>query len=202
MKRALTLVLALSLAVLLAAPLHAQAPAQPKPQVTDPIGDANFLNDQGTGDGSIGDQTAADAGNASDLAGVAFSNDAKNLYIMFTNEAAPPATQGIGLRVRVNGNPGTQCLLFEVFYPGATNALTEAEAHLRDVCAGGNPIPVEVVGTFLTIPRSAHEALGKGKVLSAPQAQSFVYTGSSYPAGVMGPYIDTTKVGSDYKLKK
>ncbi|MDQ3915448.1 MAG: hypothetical protein M3323_09000 [Actinomycetota bacterium] len=196
-----TLLLA-ALSMLAAGSLQASAAAAPKPQISDPLGDANFVNDQGTGDGSIGDQApGADAGNASDLNAVTFSNDAKNLYILFQNEQSPPATQGLGLRVRVNGDPGSQCLNFEVFYPGATNTLTETEAQLRDSCTG-ETIAVEATGTLLTIPRSAHEALGKGKTLTAPQAQSFVYTGSSQPAGVSGPYIDTTKVGTDYKLKK
>jgi hypothetical protein len=199
MKKALSIATALSLPLLLAGP---SLNAAPKPQVTDPFGDANFVNDQGTGDGSTGDNTTADAGNASDLGGVTFSNDAKNLYVMIHTELAPPATQGIGLRARVNGAPGSQCLLFEIYYSGATNTLTAAEGYFRDTCAGGDAIPVEVLGTQLTIPRSTHEALGKGKTLDTPQAQSFVYTGSSYPAGVSGPYIDTTKVGTDYKLKK
>lgn len=200
MKKTLTAATA-GLALFLAAPaLHAGAP---KPQIEDPYGDANGLNDQGTGDGSVGDQTGvADAGNASDLGSVTFTNDAKNLYITFLNELTPPATQGLGLRVRVNGAPGSQCLNFEAFWPGATNNLTAAEAHLRDSCAGGDPIPIEIVGTQLVIPRSAHEAFGKGKVLDTPQAQTFAYSGTSYPAGVAGPYIDTTKVGADYKLKK
>lgn len=201
MKKILTTAAALSLALLVAAPsLHA---ATPKPQIEDPYGDANGINDQGTGDGSQGDVTgAADAGNASDLGSVTFSNDAKNLYITLLNEQSPPATQGLGLRVRVNGEPGSQCLLFEAYYSGATNTVTATEGLLRDTCAGGDPIPFEVLGTLFTIPRSAHEALGKGKVLTNPQAQSFVWSGSSYPAGVAGPYIDTTKVGADYKLKK
>lgn len=201
MKKTLTTATAVALALFLAAPsLNAAAP---KPQIEDPYGDANAVNDQGTGDGSVGDNTgAADAGNASDLGSITFTNDAKNLYITFLNELTPPATQGLGLRVRVNGEPGSQCLLFEAFWPGATNALTAAEAHLRDTCAGGDPIPIEVIGTQFVVPRSAHEAFGKGKVLTKPQAQTFVYSGSSYPAGVMGPYIDTTKVGADFKFKK
>jgi hypothetical protein len=200
MKATITAVAA-GLALLLAAP--ALNAAAPKPQIEDPYGDANAINDQGTGDGSVGDQTgAADAGNASDLGSVTFSNDAKNLYIQLLNEQSPPATQGLGLRVRVNGEPGSQCLLFEAYYTGATNALTETEGYLRDTCAGGDPIEIEVLGTQFIVPRSAHEALGKGKVLTNPQAQSFVWSGASYPAGVPGPYIDTTKVGADYKLKK
>ncbi|MFN2587792.1 MAG: hypothetical protein ABR613_06730 [Actinomycetota bacterium] len=197
-----TTLLLVALSMLAAGSLQASAAPTPKPQIEDPLGDANFVNDQGTGDGSVGDQApGADAGNASDLNLVTFSNDAKNLYILFQNEQSPPATQGLGLRVRVNGNPGSQCLNFEVFYPGATNNLTETEAQLRDSCTG-ETIAIEAVGTTLTIPRSAHEALGKGKTLTAPQAQSFVYTGTSQPAGASGPYIDTTKVGADYKLKK
>lgn len=201
MRRILTIATALSLPLLLAAPsLNA---ATPKPQIEDPYGDANGINDQGTGDGSTGDVTgAADAGNASDLGSVTFTNDAKNLYVTFLNEQSPPATQGIGLRVRVNGEPGSQCLLFEVYYSGATNNLAATEAILRDTCAGGDPIKIEALGTQLIVPRSAHEAFGKGQVLTNPQAQSFVYSGTSYPAGVSGPYIDTTKVGTDYKLKK
>ena len=201
MRRTLTIAAALGVSLLLAAPsLNAAAP---KPQIEDPYGDANGINDQGTGDGSVGDVTgAADAGNASDLGSVTFTNDAKNLYITFLNELTPPATQGLGMRIRVNGDPGSQCLLFEIFWPGATNNLTATEAHLRDTCAGGDPTPIEILGTQLIIPRSANEAFGKGKVLDTPQAQTFVYSGTSYPAGVMGPYIDTTKPGTDFKFKK
>lgn len=201
MRRTVTIAGALGAALLLSAPsLNAASPA---PQITDPYGDANAINDQGTGDGSTGDQTgAADAGNASDLGSVTFTNDAKNLYVTLLNEQSPPATQGIGVRVRVNGEPGSQCLLFEAYYPGATNNLTEAEAYLRDTCAGGDPVEVELLGMQFIVPRSAHEAFGKGKVLTNPQAQSFVYSGTSYPAGASGPYIDTTKVGTDFKFKK
>jgi hypothetical protein len=201
MRKILTVATALGLALLLTAPsLNAAAP---KPQIEDPYGDANGINDQGTGDGSVGDVTgAADAGNASDLGSVTFTNDAKNLYIQLLNEQSPPATQGLALRVRVNGEPGSQCLLFEAYYPGATNNLTVTEGLLRDTCAGGDPIKIEVLGTLFTVPRSAHEAFGKGKVLTNPQAQSFVYSGTSYPAGVGGPYIDTTKAGADFKFKK
>jgi hypothetical protein len=200
MKKTMLLLAALSTVV--AGSLQANAAPTPKPQIEDPLGDANFANDQGTGDGSTGDHAAgADAGNASDLNTVTISNDAKNVYVMFMNEQAPPATQGMGLRLRVNGKPGSQCLNFEVFYAGATNNLAGTEAQLRDSCTG-ETVPIEVVGTMLTIPRSAHEAFGKGQTLTSPQAQSFVYSGTSQPAGVSGPYIDTTKVGADYKLKK
>lgn len=187
-------------ATLLAASL--QASAAPKPQITDPLGDANFVNDQGTGDGSMGDVNPADAGTVSDLTGVTFSNDAKNLLVNIATEAAPPATTGIGYRVRVNpdGAGGTYCLFFEAFFPGANNALTEAKAQFRDACAG-ETTEVDVLGTQLVIPRKLSKAFAKGAKLTAPQAQSFLYSGD-YPNGVAGPMADTTKVGTDFAFKK
>lgn len=189
-------------AALIAASLPASA-ARQKTIIEDPLGDSNFINDQGTGDGSFGDFNQAGVGNVSDLLKVSLSNDAKNLYILFEAQGVPPATQGLGYRLRVNpvGPAGTQCLLFEAFWPGATNDMTEAKAHVRDMCAGGEAVPIKILGAMLTVPRSAHEALGKGAKLTMPQAQSFVYSGT-YPAGVIGPYMDTTKVGKDYVLKK
>ena len=180
-----------------------QGSAAPKPSIEDPLGDANFVNDQGTGDGSFGDQTAADAGTVSDLTAVTFSNDAKNLYVTIQTEAAPPATTGIGYRVRVNpdGANGAHCLAFEAYHPGANNALTGPVAYLRDLCAPGDPVPLEVLGTQIVVPRSAHEALAKGATLVAPQAQAFLYSGNE-TAGAMYPVADTTKIGTDYKLKK
>ncbi len=171
--------------------------------IEDPQGDSNFINDQGTGDGSFGDRTEAGIGNVSDLVRVSLSNDAKNLTIQFEANGIPPATQGLGYRLRVNpdGPGGTHCLLFEAFWSGATNTMTDAKARMRDICAGGDPVELKIVGATLTVPRKAHKALGKGGKLTAPQAQSFVYSGT-YPTGVIGPYMDTTKVGVDYKLVK
>lgn len=167
----------------------------------DPTGDSNFVNDQGTGDGSFGDFNQAGVGNVSDLVKVSLANTAKDLIITFEAVGLPPATQGLGYRFRANptGAAGTQCLLFEAFWPGATNNMTEAHAHFRDVCEGGDPVEVDIVGGTLTVPRKLSKALGKGATLKAPQAQSFVYSGT-YPNGVIGPYMDTTKVGADYKL--
>jgi hypothetical protein len=180
--------------------LPAAAPA-PTKVLEDPIGDANFVNDQGTGDGSTGDQTAADAGTVSDLVGVEISNDKKNVYVMFQTEAAPPATTGIGYRLRVNPDGGNYCISIEAYHPGANNALTAAMAHLVDECNGGETTPVEVLGGMVIVPRSANAAFAKGATLTAPQAQAFLYSGNE-TAGAEYPVADTTKVGKDYKLKK
>ncbi len=199
MKRVISIVAALGAIALSATALQ----AAPAPSIEDPLGDANFVNDQGTGDGSFGDFNQADAGTVSDLTAVTFSNDKKNLYVTIDTEAAPPAASGIGYRVRVNpdGPGGSYCLIFEAFHPGANNDLTMAKGRVRDACEGGAPVEVQVIGNTLTVPRKAHKGLAKGATLKAPQAQSFLYSGT-YPTGFSGPVADTTKVGTDYKLKK
>jgi hypothetical protein len=202
MKRAITTILTVGIVLSLAAATAAPAPKQ---ILEDPAGDANALNDQGTGDGSNGDNvTPADASTVTDLVGVSLANDAKNLYVSIETEVAPPATQGVGFRVRFNpdGAAGAHCIVLEAFFPGGGNDLAAAEGHLRDTCAGGDPVPVEILGYQMVVPRKSNKAFAKGATLKAPQAQSFIYVGSSYPAGAALITMDTTKVGTDYKLVK
>lgn len=193
---------ALAVAALGAGSLPATA-AAPSRIIEDPVGDSNFVNDQGTGDGSTGDQTAADAGTVSDIVGVDITNDKKNLVLTILTEAAPPAETGIGYRVRFNpdGADGAHCIVVEAIHPGKNNLLTAPIARLVDECNGGETTELEVLGTTVTIPRSANEAFAKGATLAAPQAQAFLYTGNE-TAGTEYPVADTTKVGKDYKLKK
>lgn len=206
MKRSISILAALALTGAVAI---APAGAAPKPSIEDPANDANFINDQGTGDGSFGDfETAADASSFADLLEITFTNDKKNLVVHIGTESNAPPAAGEGFRVRTNpdGPGGIYCLNFEIFYPGAQNDMTAATAHLRDTCDANTLIEAEAgispLGALsITIPRKAHEALGKGKSLTAPQAHSFLWSGT-YPNGVAGPYLDTTKVGSDYKIKK
>ena len=181
--------------------IQATAAPSPKPQIEDPLGDANFLNDQGTGDGSFGDVTGADAGTVSDLTAVTLTNDKKNLYVQFQTEAAPPALSGVGYRARFNGAPGSQCLYVEAFFPGGNNDLTAAKAQFRDSCAGGDPVEAQILGTLVVVPRNAHEAFGKGKKLTDVQALTFLWSGSSYPLGADRPVVDTTLVGKDFAFK-
>ena len=199
MKRAFSIVAALGLSLA----LGVQATAAPKPHITDPLGDANFVNDQGTGDGSFGDVNPADAGTVSDLVSVTFSNDAKTLKVLITTEAAPPAATGIGYRVRTNpdGPGGAYCIVIEAYHPGANNVLAQAVGYVQDVCAGGERQPIKVVGTQLEIPRKASKLFAKGGKLTSPQAQSFLYSGNE-SAGTTYPVADTTKVGTDYAFKK
>ena len=188
-------------ALLIAVALGAQAGAAPKPQIEDPLGDANFLNDQGTGDGSTS-VNQADAGTVSDITAVTIWNNAKTLYLRVDTEAAPPAATGIGYRVRVNpSDAGTYCLEFEVYHPGANNIVTTPVGYLYDRCEGGDPIPLKILGTQWEIPRSAHKAFAKGAKLVAPQAQAFLYSGDG-SQGATYPVADTTVVGTDFAFKK
>ncbi|MDQ3645457.1 MAG: hypothetical protein M3345_00815 [Actinomycetota bacterium] len=201
MKRSISFLAGVALILAMTSGLGAAAP-KPKVVIEDPVSDANFVNDQGLGDGTFGDVvTPADVSSVLDMISVSLSNDAKNLYITFETEAGPPATQGTGYRFRANpdGPGGTYCLTVEAFFPGGGNDLTESKAHVHDVCAGGDPVPAEVLGSMIVVPRSGLDALGKGATLTAPQAQGFVYLGT-YPTGLAGPTADTTKPGTDYKL--
>ncbi len=197
MKKTITLIAAFAVAVALSQPLQ----AAPKPSIEDPVGDANFVNDQGTGDGSFGDFNQADAGTVSDILSVTFSNDKKNLYVDFSTEAAPPATTGIGYRVRANPDGASYCTVIEVYHPGANNVLTSPIGWAQDTCAGGDKVPVEILGTRWVIPRSASKLFGKGGKLTAPQAQAYLYSGNE-SGGTTYPVADTTKVGTDYAFKK
>ncbi len=205
MKRSLSMGVTLFIALsLVTTSSGLSAAPKPKAVIEDPASDANFINDQGTGDGSFGDfVTPADISSVTDILEVQMSNDAKNLYITFDTETAPPATQGVGFRLRVNpdGAGGSYCLLFEAFYPGAGNALDQDLAHLRDTCTG-ETTEIEVLGPTLSIPRKINKAFAKGATLKAPQAQGFIYLGGPPPAGAPYPVLDTTKTGKDYKFVK
>lgn len=202
MKRAIAIVMAAALC----AAFSATATGAPKPNIVDPMNDANGINDQGTGDGSFGDFNQATVSTITDLLEIRFTNDAKTITAHIKTQGLPPASQGTGYRVRVNpdGAGGAYCLYFESFHPGAGNDLTENVGHVRDACTGevieAVVIPT-VYGLGITVPRKSHPAFGKGKKLIAPQGAGFVYLGSAYPAGVMYPVTDTTKPGTDYAIK-
>lgn len=206
MKRALSLTILLSalVASLGVVPVHASA-AAPKTVVKDPAGDANGVNDQGTSDGSVGDQTAAGVSTVGDLESIQLSNDSKNLYVNFMTAAAPPATEGVGYRVEFNptATPGTQCIKIEAFFPGAGNDLSDFKAQLVDSCSGtATTTQVKIAGTIVTIPRKLSKAFAPGAKLASPQAQSFVAAGSGSAALTTYPVLDTTKVGTDYTFSK
>jgi len=209
MKRTLATLLLLGLVSMGSLPALAGGMPKPKLVLEDPAEDANFINDQGTGDGSFGDFTQAgtDASSFADIISAGYSNDKSNLYVFINTQSTAAPAAGEGFRVRANpAAGGVYCLNFEIYFPGAQNTVSAAEGVFRDVCAGAEATPVKaeisgVGGYVITVPRKESDALGKGKSLTGTQAQTFLYSGSSYPAGVAGPYLDTTKAGAAYKLK-
>ena len=207
MKRSLVMLVVLGL-VAVQAPLSAAGAPKPTVVLEDVAEDANFVNDQGAGDGSFGDVAGpADASSFADIVSAGFSNDAKNLYVFIETQSNAAPAAGEGFRVRANpAAGGVYCLNFEIYFNGAQNTLTAAEGIFRDACGAGEAVSVKTEislhgGFMITVPRKGIDALGKGKTLAAPQAQTFLYSGSNYPAGVAGPYFDTTLAGKDYKLK-
>ncbi len=207
MKRGIAILVLMALAAVLNASA-AGAAAEPKPVLEDPAEDANFANDQGTGDGTFGDHVGpTDASSFADLLSVAFTSDKKSLYVHIGTQSTAPPAAGEGFRVRTNPGPGgVYCLNFEIFFQGAQNTLTAPVAHLRDACGTGDPVAAKATlspfgALLIIVPRKGVDALKKGAKLTAPQAQSFLYSGSEYPAGAAGPYLDTTKPGSDYTIK-
>ncbi|MFN2594500.1 MAG: hypothetical protein ABR579_06400 [Actinomycetota bacterium] len=206
MKRTLCIALTIAAVIGMTAifPVQVSAAAS-KTVVKDPAGDANFVNDQGTSDGSVGDQNAAGVSTVGDLESVKVSSDAANLYVTFLTAAPPPATEGLGYRLAFNptATPGTQCIKIEAFFPGAGNDLTDFQAQLSDSCSGAAvTTPVKIVGTTVTVPRKLSKAFAPGAKLASPQAQAFVCVGSGAAALGTYPVVDTTKVGTDYTFPK
>ncbi len=207
MKRSLIMMTVVGL-VTVQAPVWGAGAPKPVVVLEDPAEDANLVNDQGTGDGTFGDFTApTDASSFADILSAGFSNDKKNLYVFIETQSNAAPAAGEGFRVRANpAAGGVYCLNFEIYFNGAQNTLTGPEGVFRDACAASQAVSVKAEismhgGYMITVPRKGIEGLAKGKTLAAPQAQTFLYSGTSYPAGASGPYFDTTKVGKDYKLK-
>ena len=159
MRRILSTAIALGLvtAGAIALPARAGKTAVPKKvQIEDPVGDANYLNDQGFGGTGIDpaavpdtddNETAADIGNASDIMRVWFSNTKETITAHIQTELPPPGTQGLAYRIHTNAGEGkvgsndTGCLWFEAYIAGvqaATGVKTtyqgESFARVRDMC--------------------------------------------------------------------
>ncbi|MDQ4145255.1 MAG: hypothetical protein M3198_16245 [Actinomycetota bacterium] len=164
-------------------------------QITDPAGDANYLNDQGlAGVGlSAGGQgvyvpdsddnvTPADVGNASDVLKVWFSNTADKVSAHILTERAAPATAGLVFRVMASpgegevGKSATGCLWFEAYIAGEepnskqkTTYQGSSFARLRDVCNLGSAASTTVPGEF-TI--ETIEEVGAVTTITIPRSAS------------------------------
>ncbi|HET7482067.1 MAG TPA: hypothetical protein VFK89_04330 [Actinomycetota bacterium] len=197
---------------------HAQdEPAPPAPtvpetvQITDPSGDANYLNDQGLGAAlgqPFGDNTTpADAGSVSDILKVWFVNDADTVTAYVQTEAPPPASASAYIfRVQVDPGAGSNCLWFQIVNEGPTNP-GDPYGSLRNTCDGDDTVTDGVTANFweledgtgisaVTVPRTADASLVDGAVLGNPIATARNFLGGVATA----PQIDDTKPGTAYTI--
>lgn len=211
MKRSLSVLIAGALAAgaVAVAPVGAQeapAPAVPaKPNVTDPVGDANYLNDQGDGSTTGDHVTPADAASIADIQSAWFTATKDSITAHIETEAPPPATASIMFRLQANPGGDARCLWFQGYLPGAGNT-GEGSANLRDSCGeevattdGELAMNESASGSgivSITLPRSASSLLADGKVLASP-----IVTSRHYVVALTAPQIDTTKPGTDYTIK-
>jgi hypothetical protein len=194
-------------------------------QIDDPVGDANFINDQdnayGTPAQGLGDNDAETIGNATDIRKVWFTHTATE----------------VSLNVQLNGNPSG--LAYDTYFrfssnvgegsvaadalrgclqwvssvngttAGAYNGPTEGA--LTDKCNVGTPVagPLAISegpdGTFVmttTFPRSYSPLLAEGAKLTAPFGVSRIVYANGLPQLGSAAYatIDNTKRGTDYAV--
>jgi hypothetical protein len=191
-----------------------EAPAAPKVPakltVTDPVGDGNYINDQGFGGDplpSVGDQvTEDDISDVGDIIGGWFTADKDSVFAHIQTEVPGPATASIMFRMNSNPNgaEAISCLWFEAFLPGAGN-VGEGTAGLRDECETATDVDGELIlsegpeGTGIVtikVPRGEHPSLKDGTVFKSTD----IYSRQNFTALFVGQ-IDSTKPGIDYELK-
>lgn len=194
-----------------AAAAPAGAPSPPKKvQISDPAGDANFVNDNSAHQNSagvapdLGDQAApVDASSEADLLSVWFSHDAKTITAHIRTEVAPAGDARVAYFVATNpesfGHWG--CLLF-VLRMNDPNEAGPRVAYLTDSCGSGDRIDGKsTISEFkdgtghisITVPRSGSPLLGDGLLVSSPVADARIGIGTP-------PVTDDTQRGSDYRL--
>lgn len=195
------------------APAAAAAPARvsAKPQVVDPSGDANLLNDQHNaylvGGPHTGDVTApGNVEDQGDILAVWFTNDARTLTAHIQTTAPPAEDAGLVFGVDTNRHYEPDgihhgCTFFQIFL------VDGAEGNVWDYCITGERVPAEVrVETLtdgtghvtITAPRTFVPFI-KGMVLEEPHADSrmLVIEQTGHYLG----FLDTTAEGSDYRIK-
>jgi len=227
------LVIAVASIALLASGLYAPVGAkQTEPPTTvpdtvvleDPFGDANGLNDQGRG-GTIGFQgdntTPVDAGNASDIGKVWFTDDATTISAHIQTELPPPGSQGLRYDVytATNDDSALGCVRFVAFIAGVTQGQTTTwqgpdTAKFFDACNDGtdwfaNGVEAEVKITELedgtglltiTASKDASPFVATGQTLTGTTVTSRAIVGADEVFWGTIAYIDNTKVGADYLI--
>lgn len=193
----------------------AQAASPTAPQVVDPAGDANYLNDGGKGNqyGTpyVGDViTPFDFDDATDLKEIWFTHDRTSVMVHMRTEK-PPGFEERTRLYHVSATPDAEvprapdCLLWSVVIGSDGAALNSNYARVTDSCKTGDNlgpyIGLEVnvlsdgsgVVTLIT-PRSYSPLFRNGVRIVGPWASTRLDSGATRA-------IDTTKRGDDYVLR-
>lgn len=190
----------------------------------DPFGDANGLNDQGHGarTGFQGDNgTPADAGNASDIGKVWFTDDETTISAHIQTELPGPGSQAIRYDLytaKTDDAPGG-CVWFTAFIAGKAQGQTTTwqgadAAKLFDACNEGtnwfdNGVEAEVTiatledGTgLITIkaPKEFSPFVATGQTLAGTTVTSRILGGVEGLSWTAPLTIDNTKPGVDYLI--
>ena len=181
-------------------------------QITDPAGDANYLNDQGLDAfiGPQGDQPGGASFAPGDILAVWFSAtpEAVQLHVQ---TAEPGPSDQLGLLYRIVANPAPPakgCLWFEATVPSLTYQ-GSASAMVENTCTKSGRQPGEVTietlpdgsgVTTLSFPRSSLLDFGAGEVIAAPVAFSRNLSGVAGVAEPTAPQIDNTVAGTDFVI--
>jgi len=199
-RRSLSLVIGgLLVAGLLSAPATARvAPVPATPNIEDPIGDANYLNDQGqSGVPDMDDNvTGQDAGGLADIMKVWFTHTERKVFAYIQTESPPPSATGLYFEIVASPGDGeiasssTGCLHWIVMIAGnvqgqQTTYQGPAQAKIVDYCNDGDSYnqngtwaelrAIETLddGTgLITIvaPRKYSPLLGRCQTIASPQA--------------------------------
>lgn len=190
----------------------------------DPFGDANGLNDQGRGatTGFQGDVvTPQDAGNASDIGKIWFTDDELTISVHIQTELPSPGSQGLRYDVNTAVTPDNAlgCARFVAFLQGNAQGQSTTwqgpdSAKFFDACNDGvdwfaNGVEAQVSlatledGTgvvTITAPKDASPFLATGQTLTGTTATTRAIVGADGTFWGTAAYIDNTKAGADYLI--
>jgi hypothetical protein len=182
------------------------APEVPaEPNIVDPPGDANYVNNNQTGGQGGNNHTGpTDASSLADILAVWFTHDAEKISVHVQTEAPQPSS-GAAYIVFFYANPD-ECLFAE-FAIAAPSYQSDSYAEVEDSCAGLEPAEGEIIseegpdGTGIitaTFPRSYSPSFADGAVIGTPRIEMRNLNGG--PASLRGPTIDNTDPGTDYTI--
>ena len=212
MKKMSAVLCALMLTLALAGEAWAGHTGPLRPNISDPSGDANGVNDQGVDLGTFfGDLDDGGSHAAADIRKVWFDNDHQSVSVtILTTE--PPFNSDAALSLRVEANHG--CLRFEAVVPGDTSDVSRgawvSSVASTDCGNGIGPVPGsfrshvtrEGLGlTTLTFRLGSHPNLRPLSWFFLPTANTRLVIGKQ-ELDLRFPQIDNTKEGISYRIEQ